>query len=506
MTSIAFRDFLSEAKDQLDISIQAAGKYLTTTKKIEEFLQAEVTVEHKTDGVKLTVIKQADNGNLEDYIVAYKGNILYSGEYDYQPNTKIKKEAIGASQFKMVFQHLMKLGKTGVPVGTELFIEFLMSKPTLSSAYSTKHKMVLIGSSPSTWVEKFGKLKTSPQGLDTKWRDQYAKKLKIDVPQHLFQGVLGSELQFGKGIKNAKLQKEFSARKGSMTWGSPEILLDDIRELFLSVESKYGGQEEGVVLKYSGRLLKFQQEYQLDQAARAVIKQKYREPNPEQETEYWEDVKRAALEIASGITVKSRKLPDLMQELSLVMKRWKPTFEHSRKTPAIIKDDIQLTAKTQIIKGMRGNNNALILGKFRVLTKEGHFKLIKRASTLYDNVVVCVVTGSDTKDTKALRTEMVQKAFPGVEIVHSSNGHVARILGTSPININVVYAGSDRVQGYRDQLKHSQGVTVKEMPRTDSDISASKVIANIEDEGFFTKHTPKSIHGMYDKLRKQYGS
>lgn len=40
-----FRTYLNEAKDQLDISIQAAGKYLTTDKKIDEFLSAEVEVE-----------------------------------------------------------------------------------------------------------------------------------------------------------------------------------------------------------------------------------------------------------------------------------------------------------------------------------------------------------------------------------------------------------------------------------------------------------------------------
>ena len=48
-------------------------------------------------------------------------------------------------------------------------------------------------------------------------------------------------------------------------------------------------------------------------------------------------------------------------------------------------------------------------------------------------------------------------------------------------------------------------MTVKEMKRTDSDISASKVIENINDEEFFKNNTPKELHSMYDELRKVYG-
>lgn len=499
-----FYKFLSESKEQLDISIQAAGKWLTNEKKIEEFLSSEVTVEHKTDGVKLTIIKKDDKGNMNDYIFAYKGNVLYSSEFDYQPNTKVKKESIGASQFKTVFQHFSKLGKNSIPVGTELFVEFLMSKPTLSSNYSTKHKMVLIGHSKSAWEEKFGKLKTKPQGMDTSKRDDYAKQLKIDVPQLLFKGVMGGPSTFESGIIAPVLKKEFSQAKNTMTWDNPEILLDDIRQLFLAIESKYGGQEEGVVLKYNGRLLKWQQEYQLDQAARAAIKMKYKEDDFDAEGQYWKNVTAEAMKIANSFVVKSRKLDDLMQELSQVMKRLKLDFTHSKKTQAMIKDDIQLTAKTQIIKQMRGNNNALILGKFRVVSKEGHAKLFKRAQTLYDNLVICIVTSKDTKDTKDLREKMVRKVAPNAEIIHATNGNLPRILQSAPININVVYAGSDRVGSYQEQLKSSLGTEVRELPRTDNDISASKIIANIDDREFFEANTPKELHSMYEEIKKAY--
>lgn len=499
-----FIQYLNESKEQLDISILAAGKYLTTADRINDFLSSTVTIEHKTDGVKLTVVKQANNGNIKDYIFAYKGNILYSTEYDYLPTSKVKKESIGASQFKTVFQHFDSLNKNNIPVGTELFIEFLMSKPTLSSNYDTKHKMVLIGSSKSTWEESYGKLRTKPNGFSTENRDLYAKELKIDVPQVLFQGTMGSQIAFDRGIQNNTLKREFTQRKSSMNWSNPELLIDDIREMFLSIESKYGGTEEGVVIKYGTKLLKWQQEYQLDKEARAKIKMKYKESDPDAEQNYWDNVKRVSLELANGIVVKSRKLDDILSELSLALKRYKLNFEHSVKTELMIKDDIQLNAKTVLIKQMRGNNNALIIGKFRVFTKEGHYKLIKRATKLYDNVVVCLVTSADTASTKDLRERMIKKCFPGVQVVHSSNGNILSIINKSPININVVYAGTDRVSGYQQQIKNNIGMSVRELPRTDSDISASKVIAEINDKEFFTKNTPTEIHSLYDDIKKAY--
>lgn len=504
MEKINFVRFLSESKDQLDISILAAHKFLTSAERIEDFLSSEVTVEHKTDGVKLTVVKQANNGNINDYIFAYKGNILYTTEYDYQPSTKVKKESIGASQFKIVFAHFSTLGKNTIPVGTELFIEFLMSKPTLSSNYNTKHKMVLIGTSNSTWVESFGKLKTTPSGFNVDKRDEYAKELKIDTPQVLFQGIIGSELTFSRGIKHDALKREFTQRKGSMKWNIPELLLDDVRALFLSIESKYGGTEEGVVIKYNGRMLKWQQEYQLDQEARTKIKSKYREADPLSEQQYWDNVKRTALELVSAIVVKSRKLDEILSELSLMLKRHKLDFTHSSKTETVIKDDIQLNAKTLLIKQMRGNNNALIVGKFRIFTKEGHYKLIKRASTLYDNVVVCLVTSAETAKTKDLREDMIRKCFPGVHVIHASNGNILSIINKSPVNINVIYAGTDRVAGYQQQIKNNIGMSVKELPRSDSSISASKVIENINDQDFFEKNTPREIHDLYNTIKEVY--
>jgi len=77
-------------------------------------------------------------------------------------------------------------------------------------------------------------------------------------------------------------------------------------------------------------------------------------------------------------------------------------FQHVKKT-AQIKEDVQLISKTLLIKKLTGNNNVLIIGKFRVLTLEGHYKMIQRALNLYDGVIVDIVTSKDTKNTTDLR-------------------------------------------------------------------------------------------------------
>lgn len=505
-----FKEFLNEEiqnkklleAEMLDISIQAASKYLTSDKKILEFLTTPCIIDHKTDGIKCTVVKIKDEGK-NDWVIAYKGDIVYKGEFDYLSDQKIKTQSINISQFKIVLDHFESLGKTNIPINTELFIEFLMKKPTLSSNYNVNHRMVLIGYSKCTWKINFGKLKTNPSGFNTDKRNIYAKEIGIDVPQRLFEGILGSPLSFVKGIKNVELKSLYEQRKNQLHWSDPKLLLNELQDIFLTVESKYGGKEEGVVIEIGGKLLKWQQTYQVDQEARKLIKLKYQD-EPEQMVDYWESVKTAATSIVDSITFKNRSLDDLLKELSNELKRFKVTFSHPKRNETIIKDDIQTTAKVMITKKLKGNNNVLVLGKFRILTK-AHYNLIKFGLKQYDDVVIAEVTSNDTKETKDLRLKMLKKAFPNLEIMQTQSGNLIRIITSSPKNINAVLAGSDRVQAYKEQLKTMPGVFVKEIPRTSEDISATKVITNINDEKYFKANTPKEIHSMYDELKKVYG-
>ena len=502
-------DFITESVsgDRLDISILAANKFLNSSKKLEWFFNTPVEIEAKTDGVKVTALKIADDGDLSDWIIAYKGHILYSEEFDYNSDDNIKKSSIGSSQFKIVLDHFKSLGKTSIPVGTELQLEYLMRKPTLSSNYERPHGIVLIGYSKSTYTAEFGILKTKNSGMNTAKRDIFAKELKLNVPLKIFDGVMSSKEEFERGILAKDLKIAFSKFKEFFDFSDYTDTYNRLSSLLLGIPSVFGGKEEGVVLKFSdGKILKIQQDYQLDQVKRAEIKNKWKESDESSENQYWENVKGSAYDIFYKID-KKKSLSDMLSQMSSLLKRYELNYKHSKKNETIIKDDIELNVKTLILKSLKGNNGCLVLGKFRVLTK-AHFNLIKLATKEFDKVLVCLVSSKDTAKTEDLRLRMLEVALKQfgnkVQIVKSSNGNLLRIISNSDFNINAVYAGSDRVSDYEKQLKNVLGMKVKELVRTDEDISATKVIANINNEKYFKQNTPKEIHFLYSDILKEY--
>ena len=113
-----------------------------------------------------------------------------------------------------------------------------------------------------------------------------------------------------------------------------------------------------------------------------------------------------------------------------------------------------------------------MLGKFRIFTN-GHLKVLKSALKDFDNVCICLVTSKDTKETRDLRLKALQKVTdknPRVKIIEANSGNLIRICSDkAPFNINAVYTGSDRVSDYLEMLKHSIGMSVKEIHRAESD-------------------------------------
>ena len=281
-------DFITESVsgDRLDISILAANKFLNSSKKLEWFFNTPVEIEAKTDGVKVTALKIADDGDLSDWIIAYKGHILYSEEFNYNSDDNINKSTIGSSQFKIVLDHFKSLGKTSIPVGTELQLEYLMRKPTLSSNYERPHGIVLIGYSKSTYTDEFGILKTKNSGMNTAKRDIFAKELKLNVPLKIFDGVMSSKEEFERGILAKDLKIAFSKFKEFFDFSDYTDTYNRLSSLLLGIPSVFGGKEEGVVLKFSdGKILKIQQDYQLDQVKRAEIKNKWKESDESSENQ-----------------------------------------------------------------------------------------------------------------------------------------------------------------------------------------------------------------------------
>ena len=492
----SFNKLLEKLKTRLDISILSADKYLNSINKIKEFLNSEVKIEQKTDGVKVTVLRANNN-----WVISYKGNIIYDTEFNHLNDSDIKKYSIGSSQFKFVIDHFKKFNKK-IEDGTELFIEFLMNKPTLSSNYSKKHSLVLIGYTKSKYKIKNGRLITQP-GDFLPDRDKIAKEFNLDIPVVLFKGILGNKKFYLNS--NPKLKKLFLKRENSFHWNNPKILITEIKQLFLDIESKYGGKEEGVVIIPKNNnfpVLKWQQDYQLDQEKRRKIKMQYIDDNPEKEADYWKEVRIYAKQIIQGIDT-NQDFRNILKIISEKLKKLNINLSHSKKNNINILDDIQLTAKMMISKKLKGNNGALIIGKFRILTN-AHYKIIQDALKKYDFVYIALTINKDTKETFELRKEMLQKCFTNINIIQVHTGNIITILNRIQDNINVVIAGSDRVEGYKKQLLKIPDIKIQEIKRNDNDISATKIITNINNKKYFIQNTPKCIHNYYNKLKEIY--
>lgn len=153
---------------------------------------------------------------------------------------------------------------------------------------------------------------------------------------------------------------------------------------------------------------------------------------------------------------------------------------------------------------MKGNNGCLFLGKFRILTI-AHYNIIKYGLKNFDTTTVCMVSNKETKSYDALRLEMLHRAFGDkIEVIQHSSGHIFSIINKSQNNINAILCGTDRYADYVSQVSGNKNINVVETPRTEADISASKIIANLDNYAYFCMKTPKEIHGLYNEIKKVF--
>ena len=499
-TSVGYYELLSESEDQLDISILALDKYLTSDKRKESFLYNHCIISQKTDGIKVTIIKTKDTGdNLKDFVVAYKTKIIYPQEFDYAGIQKIKLNSINTSQFKVLFEHLKKYDLSQIPIGVEFFVEFACKKPTLSSNY-TKHGFVLLAYCKTSYSVKNGILRTNPSSFNTDLIEKYAKIFRFNTPKVVFDGILA---MFERGVRDKVLKSEFLKIQNSLDVKNVDNYIQRISDLFLVLDSPFGGREEGVVLTFDdGLKLKIQQPYQLDQAKRAEIKMKFKEDSIESENLYWQSIRFQALELLNHLPqARESNLHLVLGTLARKLKFLKHKIKHSKKSDLQVLDDLQTYTKDLIIRKMKGNNGALFLGKFRILTN-AHYKIIKDGISKYDTMSVCLVSSKDTKAYDSLRLKMLELCFGDqIEILQHSSGYIIGIIRKSKNNINAVLCGTDRYADYCRQLQNDPNVGVVETPRTDEDISASKVIENLDNYAYFCLKTPKQIHKLYKEIK-----
>src|SRR5574344_2076321 len=281
-------------KEMLDISIENADKL----KNKDAFLKDTYRVEEKFDGSKLTLWRNDNDWN-EDYeqnwVIAFKNQILYGGEFETVDREKTKKHSVGISQYAFIHDHMKKIHKNtkSFPKNTEIFVEFIQNKLTTTRDYENKHGLYIIAYAPSEGEITGGMLKTKPKGFFQDKVEAYSKILGLNLPPVVFEGKLDSVSNITKGIKNNKLKEAWNKFKNEYDVNPYET----VKKTFLEFESELGGKTEGVVLhSQSGNIYKFVQEDQYSKDKRGLKKEKY-QADRETENKYWEEIKNISDQI-----------------------------------------------------------------------------------------------------------------------------------------------------------------------------------------------------------------
>jgi len=503
---------VNEADDYLNISIKNVDKVVKDEKTASELINQEVIVYGKYDGTKLSLLRTGEDWDSKQwwkmFVVSYKGNIIYGTEYsELHPDADLD-STVGVSQYKSVIDHVSKNFNDwkSIPKNTEFFVEFLMNKPTLTRKYTKLRQLILIGYSKVSSISVTnGRIHIKSNGLNMDDREKYAKILGLNLPELIFKGKM---INFPKGLNSRATgyYKDYeSAFKGLPADGYWKLA----KNFFSELPSLYGSiKEEGVVFHLSNpmgntNILKIVQDDQYDKELRFKIKQQYK-MEVKDEDAYWLKVRESAEEIISTMKLNG-KFAKILQELSrVVYKEYELGFTHKKKTDLNVRDDIQLTTKSMLMRKLPGNNGALVVGKFRVFTN-GHKKMFEQALKGRDFLVVALVSNKETKPTLELRKKMIQAEYPKVEILTTTSGNLLTMINKTSQNINVVLAGSDRVDGYTEQMKRNLDVQIEEVRRGEDDESATKVIRNLSDVKYFKKNVPKKVQKFYDELVKTYG-
>jgi phosphopantetheine adenylyltransferase len=501
-------------KGVIDISIKSFKSVIKSKKDLQTFLSIYNIVETKYDGLKVYIYKYKNDGDVSDFLVSYKGNIIYPEELEYNTDEEAKK-SIGASQFKFIFHHLKQVSNK-IPEKMLFFCEYLAKKPTLASPIEN-HELILLAYTKTDCDVKNFRLvcKNTNFSYDRDERKYYANLLGILYPEEVFTGILYPTENFEKGINTDRLRKVYLEHKQELENSESDLELywKILNNIFLETPGRFGETPEGYVF-YNDKFppLKIQQEYQLSREERQKLKQKYKD-DPIKETRYWLKVNEIAEKIINKIKPYLKKY-SYQKILGLISKEIKALpqdlITHTKKDWSIIKDDIALTVKLNLIKEL-APKTGLIIGKFRVLTKK-HYKLIAKALRENEKVIIALSVSRGKDKTFELRKKVIEHCFKNnldkIEIISTATGYIPSILQKAFYGIGVksVYAGSDRIENYQKQLEEA-GLKMKviELKRNDN-ISATNVIEHLDDKDYFEKMTSPCVWDFYEDYKKIYSN
>lgn len=360
----------------LDLSIKELRK-ATKAQKVA-LLGQHINVFEKFDGTKLTLVRNETKFDPQDFaknwIVAFKGNVLSPADFcglDYSRVREILEESFGISQYCLVFLHFSEFHKFAgkIESGTELFVEFIQRKLTLTRDYEKFHDLYLISAAKSRYITIKNRLSTVPQSsLDP---DFIAQTLGLKRPPLLFSGV--------------------AASLGS---------IDDIVSKYSSFDSCLGGRAEGVVIQTNNDVLyKIVAPDQYDKTVRLQKKRRFIETD-ELEVFYWKRVYDQAEDLIQNV-LHYEKFQNAQADLANAVyslgsdEIWGC---NSKKTLIMRQDDLYLTAKMkfEVMFDVKCHNSVGIYPLAGKPVHEGHWKMLEHASE--NDVAFVLVSTRDRED------------------------------------------------------------------------------------------------------------
>lgn len=389
-----------EGVGSLDVSIKHLKKEINTAKKAFDFVNKKLYVEEKIDGTKLIIIRtdKYDNVNwYNNWIVAYKGNVLYPDEFRYLSDKEkedIKTSSIGISQYAIVFDRLRSVNAKSIPKNTGFSLEFAQNKETLTRTYNVTQALFLRSYASVRYYLNKGFVTTSlsgPEVTDKSLLDKMAKKLGVFTFPVWLDGFINSQNSFRSSIKNPILLNFFE--KTVINYNDPLDIVAKFADMVIKVESSLGGLPEGVVITTGdGKLYKVTQEDQYSLDVRGAKKGQYL-MDPEKEKVYMSVVRKIAKNIIEKL--------NLNEPLNVVFGNYNKELKnidlsklsHEKKSDINKLDDLMLTGKFIIQQRLFIGSNSKTLGIVPMAGKpvhDGHWKLIEIAAKENDRVLVFV--------------------------------------------------------------------------------------------------------------------
>ena len=534
---------LAETKfEMLDISIQNGLKLFKNDKSIQSMMLTSYRIEEKMDGIKLQILRNAEDYNPLDYtknwIVSYKNYILYPFEHQDVKDAVIKKESFGNSQFKFIHSIIKKAHKKlkNIPKNTEFFLEYLMRKPTTTRVYSEDgiHSVILISHSPTNYTIHNGRITSTPSEFIQ--RDEIAHEFTaatgIMEPPIIFSGPLFIEknglLDFNSaGINNSELASLYNKSfkklfKENILNKNYKELLSNLNQLFTSYPSSKGGEIEGSVFvpQDGSKVFKFVAADQYSKDKRNENKKNL--IGEEDETQYYNKLENKADEINSTLD-NTLTVEDILKEAShIIYTTDLSDIEHSTKTNLNKQDDLYLKVKNlvmdlkdptspnyvkQLVKDKTGLG--FFIGKLRILTK-AHFQIIEDA--LKKNPEGLILALVDTKKFGLPfedRKKIIEEKYPEVKVIKVQNANFSWVLNPFKNSVSTIFCGEDNKVSYEKQLKdfntaHSTTIILDVMKRSDDDISSTAVEDAIKTDNFkaYKQLTPPEMLSYWDQLKE----